>query len=361
MQDTSLELIKIRENLPPASEWSALAQELSDVLLVGKENLSGPELTLLFDILCELIEDIELEVRAKLSERLAARDDVPLELILYLANDEILVANPILISSELLDDNDLMRLVRKKTRDHRLAITERHWLSPDVSEELVQTGDPTVVVSLLRNDNAELYPKTAERLVRQCRDKTEYREPLVRREDLSPELAAKLYVWLGDVLRNHIVERFQLDPSVIEDAISSVLAEAMSEFTRNPNEELRDNDKFNGVKDSHAAKTLLDYLKSGSINRFEQHFATLTALPLGVVKRALYDTGVEGLAIACKGGGFDQNLFAELLWRFHGSGAFLLFRTSRKFKKAMENFALVDPGAAMRMLRSWQTAPPESD
>ena len=257
------ELKKILHDLefrPSLHARSEAARDLSDLCLAGAENLSHAELMMIFDILCELIVDTELDVRAKLSEQLAARDDVPHELITYLANDEILVAHPVLIFSELLDDKDLVRLVGEKTRDHRLAITERHWLSPDVSEALVQTGDPTVVVSLLRNDNAELYPETAERLVRQCRDRIEYREPMARREDLSPELAAKLYVWLGDVLRKHIIERFQLDPSVIEDAISNVLSEAMSEFARNPNEELQDNDKIDSAKAGHASKTLLDYL-----------------------------------------------------------------------------------------------------
>jgi uncharacterized protein (DUF2336 family) len=61
-----------------------------------------------------------------------------------------------------LDDNDLVRLVNEKARDHHLALTRRYWLSRDVSKGLVQTGDSTVVVSLLPNDNAEYDPETAE-------------------------------------------------------------------------------------------------------------------------------------------------------------------------------------------------------
>ena len=203
----------------------------SDLCLAGEESLSGAEATLLFEILSVLIEDVELDLRTKLAERLAQREDVPRDLIAFLASDEIVVAYPVLTASELLSDEDLVRIVKVKAREHRLAVTERASLGPDVSDALVQTGDSSVIVSLLRNDNAEIYPETVENLVRDCRDTPAYREPLAHREDLEPEVAAKLYVWVGDALRNHIVERFELASDVIEGAMADVLSEAMMEFS----------------------------------------------------------------------------------------------------------------------------------
>ncbi len=360
MQEELIRLLKDLENRPSASKRGELARDLSDLCLADEESLSEIEATLFFDILGAIIEDVELDVRTKLAQRLAKREDVPHELIAFLASDEIVVAQPILVSSELLDEEDLVRIVKEKAREHRMAVTKRLWLSPDVSDALVQTGDSMVVVSLLRNDNAEMYPETVETLVRDCRDTPEYREPMAHREDLSPAIAAKLYVWVGDVLRDHIVERFELEASVIEDAISEALSETLIEYARLANAEGGGRDLPDRTQDSRASKLLLGYLQGGVGNRFEQHFGKLTALSPSAVKRTLYHAGVEGLAIACKGAGFEQDVFAEILWRLHGSGEFSLFRASLKFKKAMDYFISLDPAGARQMLQVWRTAPPEA-
>ncbi len=111
---------------------------------------------------------------------------------------------------------------------------------------------------------------------------------------------------------------------------------------------------------SRASKLLLNFLQSGVANRFEHHFAQLTALSPSAVKRALYNSGVEGLAIVCRGAGFEQDVFAEILWRLHGSGAFSLFRSSQEFKRAMDYFVSVDSAGARQVMQIWRTAPPEA-
>ena len=315
MQKELVKSLRELEVHPSSQNRKKVAHDLCDICLAPDENLSSAESTMFFDILCTLIGDVELDLRARLAERLAERDDVPHDLITFLASEEIAVAYPVLVSSELLNDRDLVLLINEKAREHQLAVTKRYWLSPDVSEALVQTGDSTVVVSLLSNDGAEIYPETAERLVGACRDSIEYREPLARRDDLSPDLAAKLYVWVGDVLRDHIVGRFEFEPGVIEGAISNVLSESVTPnlLTMRILEATAEvPDKTHG---SRASQLLLNYLQSGVVHRFEQHFGNLTALPISAVRRALYKLGSEGLAIACKGAGIEPDIFAELLWR----------------------------------------------
>ena len=360
MQKELVNSLRELEVHPSLQNRKKVAHDLCDICLAPDESLSGAESTMFFDILNTLIRDVELDVRARLAERLAERDDVPHDLITFLASDDIAVAYPVLVSSELLDDDDLVRLVNEKAREHQLAVTKRFWLSPDVSEALVQTGDSAVVVSLLSNDGAEIYPETAEKLVGACRDSIEYREPLARRDDLSPDLAAKLYVWVGDVLRDHIAGRFEFEPGVIEGAMSNVLSESVAQLANDAHAGSQTTEAPEKIHGSRASELLLNYLQSGVAHRFEQHFGNLTALPISAVRRALYKLGSEGLAIACKGAGIEPDIFAELLWRIHGSGAFALFRASEKYKKAMEYFASIDPVGAHELLNVWRTAPPES-
>ncbi len=359
MQKELVKSLRELEVHPSPQNRKKVAHDLCDICLAPDESMNEAESTMFFDILCTLIRDVELDVRARLAERLAEREDVPHDLITFLASDEITVAYPVLVSSELLDDTDLVRLINEKAREHQLVVTKRYWLSSDVSEALVQTDDSSVIVSLLSNDGAEIYPETAEKLVGACRDRIEYREPLAHRDDLSSDLAAKLYVWVGDVLRDKIAGRFEFEPDVIDGAIANVLSESVTQLAKNANVENRVGEQTDTMQGSRASGLLLNYLQSGVVHRFEQHFGSLTALPISAVRRALYKLGAEGLAVACKGAGIELDVFAELYWRIHGSGAFALFRASEKYKRAMAYFASIDPVGARELLNVWRIAPPE--
>ena len=69
--------------------------------------LSGGDRRLMLDIMHRLVGQVEISVRRALAENLAQVTDVPRDLILALANDEIEVAYPILMGSEILKDPDL--------------------------------------------------------------------------------------------------------------------------------------------------------------------------------------------------------------------------------------------------------------
>ncbi len=74
------ELVKSPRELevhPSSQNRKKVAHDLCDIRLVPDESLSGAESTMFFDILYTLIRNVELDVRARLAERLAEREDVP--------------------------------------------------------------------------------------------------------------------------------------------------------------------------------------------------------------------------------------------------------------------------------------------
>ena len=95
MQEELVKSFRELEVHPSSQNRKKVVHDLCDICLAPDESLSGAESTMFFDILCTLIRDVELDVRARLAERLAERDDVPHDLITFLANDEIAVAYPV--------------------------------------------------------------------------------------------------------------------------------------------------------------------------------------------------------------------------------------------------------------------------
>ncbi len=70
-------------------------------------------------------------------------------LLKMLANDEIEVAGPVLKKSTVLQDLDLVEVIRNRTIEHQLAIAVREHVSERVSGALVEAGHEWVITTLL--------------------------------------------------------------------------------------------------------------------------------------------------------------------------------------------------------------------
>src|SRR3546814_10116159 len=114
-----------------------------------------------------LVDQVEVQIRRHIADYLAERDDVPHDLITFLANGEITVSYPILVHSRLLKDEDLIEIILSRTQRHRLAIAIRPNLAEQVSDHLIGSNDVEVVTTLLCNDTAQIYSESLARLVDQ--------------------------------------------------------------------------------------------------------------------------------------------------------------------------------------------------
>ena len=108
------------------------------------------------DLFRTAVFDHEPLARGVLADVLKRMTNLPHDIVLSLARDEAQVARPILRTSPLLDDEDLVEIAREGTRAHRLAIAERDDLSARVAQALCESRDPSVIKALLANDSAAL-------------------------------------------------------------------------------------------------------------------------------------------------------------------------------------------------------------
>ena len=81
-----------------------LAESIAELLASQGDSLSDREKALMAGMLRQLLGEVETAIRRKLAERLSRMPNVPAEAIEYLANDEIDVARPVLIHSDILND-----------------------------------------------------------------------------------------------------------------------------------------------------------------------------------------------------------------------------------------------------------------
>jgi uncharacterized protein (DUF2336 family) len=281
---------------------SELAATISD-LFSGEGNvLSDRERALMYEIIHRIVKDAEMDVRKVISTRLADREDAPLDLIEILANDRIDVAYPILTESTVLRDQNLIDLVRTRTMEHQMAVSIRHSISEEVSEALVATNDERVIRSLLQNDNASISQATMEYLVEQSERVDSFQEPVLRRSELKPDMAKRMYMWVSAALRKYIVEQCDLDQAEIDDLIENVMVETVDGNIAASGDGSKSEQLANELKKEGrvSPELMIRALQDGEVRLFVELMAQSAGLRTDLVMRFMLEPGGEGLSVACR-------------------------------------------------------------
>jgi uncharacterized protein (DUF2336 family) len=280
--------------------------------------------TLIDDIFMTLVVDAEREMRRRLAERIADAAWAPKALIHVLALDDIEIAMPIIAASPLLDDADLVRLLVEATLEHQTAIARRRGIGEAVSQAILDTDEPSLLAALADNTSAVLPANGMQRLVEASRLMPGLRTPLVRHPQMTEELASTLYTWIGDALRDALVERFRLDPDalgpVLTDAVNDTLGDPLGHDPQGMRTEERTATERRLVEKLDAAEQLrpgylLRALRENKLTLFEAALAKLADLEIDDLHVAMASDKPELLALACMVAGIDRSVFPTILSR----------------------------------------------
>jgi len=325
-----------------AARRQLLAETISD-LFTGKDRvLTDRERALMFDILRKMLHNAEMALRRIVSEQLATQSDAPRDLVKMLANDEIEVAYFVLRDSPALRERDLIEVIHHRTLEHQLAVAVRETVPEKVSDELVKTGAESVITTLLKNAGARISLATMEYLVEESKRVDAFQEPILRREDLEPEFAKRMYMWVSAALRKYIVDNFDFDRTALDDMLEKAGREqaAAAGAPKSKTDALAEEVDKEGLG---LTKTMIRALKDGEVFLFEAMFRRLTGLHTTLIKRILFEPGGEGLAVACKAAEMSSGDFSTI------------FSLSRMARPAVD---AIDHGGTQRVLEFYDKLTP---
>jgi len=286
----------------------------------------------LSEIFLTLAAQAERDVRQVLAERLAAADWAPQALVNMLALDEIEIARPVILSSPLLKDGDLIRVLVEATLEHQIAVARRPGLGGRVVDAILDRGDPVTMTALASNRTAEIGEAAMRRLVEHSRRVAGLRAPLTRHPRLSQDLAEQLYQWVGQALRQAIGERFRIDDRLLNAALHDAAATAAqgqgtgqggawrsvplpaqrAEERERMEMERRLVDKLKAAGQLRPG-LLIRALRESRLGLFEQALAALGGFTVAQVHGAIRATTPEPLYLACLAVGVDRAVFPSLL------------------------------------------------
>lgn len=251
------------------------------------------------DIFRLLLQDTAKAVRKALAEELRDNAHAPHDVILCLARDDYDVAQEILEHSEVLQESDLLELVRVTDDVRKLvSITRRESLTAPVCEALVKTSKPQVVSSLIANDNAELTEEHITFVLDEFRHDQQILESLVCRGDLSYAFAERLYFLVSDRLKKYMTKRYFLSRAVTDKAECNVRENAILKFL---SPWMTDEDMLMLVEQMHSRGRLtnsmiLRALCLGEVTFFEAALAKRVGIPLANTRKLLRDPGDAGFS-----------------------------------------------------------------
>jgi len=287
------------------------------------EECARPEMqSVLKDVLMALLGQAETKIRQRLAKTLADVAWAPSDLINVLAGQQIDIARPILARSRALSNHDLVRLLVECSIEHKIEIARRPTLSDEVAAVIIDQAEPDVLTAMANNVAAQLNGVSMERLVRLSEQVVGLRAPMTRRPELTASLAALLYGWVGEALRQALSVRFPDEALGLRDAMRDSLSvltsqpEATSRLA--PVAAERAGMEQRVVEKLQAAGQLrpglvVRALNEGKLPLFITVLGALAGLSTDDVRAAVNADHAEPLIVICTLAGIDKGAFPTVI------------------------------------------------
>lgn len=273
--------------------------------------LSDSERGLAEEIIRLMAHDAAARVRQSLSENLKYSTNLPHDVAMRLARDVEEVALPIISYSQVLNDGDLLEVIRSGSAAKQVAVAVRPTVSAEIADVLVREGDERVVAALVGNEGASIADTTLEKAVDRFGTSLAVQEPLVHRSRLPVTVSERLVALVSEKLQEYLVTHHELPAGTASDLLLRSRERAtvalVAEGTDEESLEKLVLQLF--VSGRLTPSLLVRAVCMGDVAFFEAGIAQLARIPLANARVLIHDGGSLGLKAL-----FDRaNLPAALL------------------------------------------------
>lgn len=271
-----------------------------------------------YEILEILARDQLPRVRRILVETLKDLAEAPYEIIGRLARDtDVTVAGPVLRSSPVLTDADLIEIIRSCT-DCGLVkvISQRRSVGERVSDAIAGSGDVDAIGALLANPSAQIREETLDRIIDDAPEIEAWHAPLVRRPKLSQRAVTKIARFVAHSLVDELQARGDLAPATVA-AVRKELSNRLEREVEEGKDAASEEPPLARAQRLKAEgnlieKTIADALASGDRRFVGAALAVLANLPLPVVEKVAELKSARGITAVCWKAGLGMRFGTQL-------------------------------------------------
>lgn len=348
----------------PQRARDVLARRLADIVGLPSSRLTPRERWIVADLLYDILRASDASIRQRCARRLSGLREAPNRLLRMLASDEYDIAQPILEDSRALTDFDLLEIVQSASLQHRMTIARREDISQVISAALVASGETPVVECVLKNMTTSLAAPTIDRLVGAAQDEVRYAPLLIRRPELRPAQAFRLFWDCEHQERFQILERFAVDRTILIDSTEDIFPMVSAEGWDDPlvSRVLRYIDRRQRNREAAelspygSLEGVVDaFCREGALPELVSEIAILAGIHKRLLTRMLDDLAGETLAILCKATGLKWPAF-EGFWT--GLGRSMQHESVEQARKVHDSLSVEK---AQTVLRYWNLSVEDGD
>ncbi len=330
---------------PEADEESGeLALTLLDMMSGGTSSLPH-ERTLASDTLLRILPRIPVKQLIAVVERVAIMESPPALLVARLIRDpRPEIVGPLLERCSQISDQDLMNAAPDHDTAKLRMIARRRTLSTVLSDYLIATAEPGVLLTLIRNPAAAFSHDAFFRLAGFASNHHALLAPLATRADLPPPVAFELFWHVPQELRRFIFSRFLTDSETLNKILRITLATHAADAS-----ELQTEAKF---PTREALDEALASVSAFKLDAAAAKLAELSRISRDTAMRILGDREGEPLTVLLKALGCARARFEEVLGVLRSAEDGIL-RPDRKPEELQAIFDSLSFNKARILLTYW--------
>ena len=279
------------------SPWMRAQTAATVAVLFVEGALNEQERAYAVSILESLARDLETKVREALSEHVKHCALLPRSIAQSLAMDVESVALPIIRYSSVLDEADLLAVVRAGGAKKRIAVAQRDDLTGAVSDALADTQVRWVVGALLANESAQIGEATYGKILDYfCRDE-KIQALMAERPALPATIIARMVVRVSEALRWRLIERYGLPEEIAGNLTARACERALSDSMGQlgESETMESLSKRLHREGALTSVFLLRALCMGQLRLFIAGMAVRAEVSVGNADELIRDDGQRGL------------------------------------------------------------------
>lgn len=294
---------------PSETSRAAVAAKVAETM--AAEDLSEGERRLAEQIVRIMVKDAAVRVREALSQSLKANDKLPRDVALALAHDVEAVALPMLESSTVLTDEDLVEIVQAANAAKQTAIAGRTAVSATVASALIDSENPSAVNRLVGNDGAQLSEAALQTVLDRYADTEPVKDAMVHRGALPITVAERLVAMVSATLRDYLVVHHELSPALAADMLMESRERATVGLLPPGAQDIDVQAMVRQMMVSGrlTPSIVLRALCLGDLAFFEASLAALARLPLLNARLLILDDGALGLVALYRRANLPQRMY----------------------------------------------------
>ncbi|HNS87550.1 MAG TPA: DUF2336 domain-containing protein, partial [Parvularculaceae bacterium] len=165
-EDAALSAPDIAEEAPRGhTPCETMVRKLADIVVLPAARLSSNERSLVADIMLQILDKVDQNLRLEVAQRVARVPESPNALVRALLLDEPRVAAPIIRRIDPIPEAILIECARAGVAAHRELIARRIDLTASLADVLLEFAEADVIKLLLRREEFQFSPTAIDFLV----------------------------------------------------------------------------------------------------------------------------------------------------------------------------------------------------